>query len=122
MCGGGWGGEAAQPSWHQGRCVTNDSWRLPTALHNVHSPLNLRTAVNHTISHRNQYGSNELVAELAASQEVFAQPALDALTQISKTVRRAGGLRWPGSGLGLRLWRGLWPELCLPLRLRLGLG
>ncbi|GBG00626.1 exportin, partial [Raphidocelis subcapitata] len=36
--------------------------------------------------YRNQYGSNDLVAELAASQEVFAQPALDALVATSKAV------------------------------------
>lgn len=34
--------------------------------------------------YRNQYGSNELVAELAASQDVFATPALEALQKISK--------------------------------------
>ena len=34
--------------------------------------------------YRNQYGSNELVAELAASQDVFAPPALEALQRIGK--------------------------------------
>jgi hypothetical protein len=40
---------------------------------------------------RNQYGSNELVAELAATQDVFAPPALEALQHISKMVGVRGG-------------------------------
>lgn len=42
---------------------------------------------SHQRPFRNQYGSDELVAELAATQDVFAQPALEALQKISKMVR-----------------------------------
>jgi hypothetical protein len=60
---------------------------------------------------RNQYGSNELVAELAASQDVFAPPALEALQHISKTVGFGGRRRrlLAGSRPAARGWRRVGP-------------
>ncbi|KIZ00248.1 putative Exportin-2 [Monoraphidium neglectum] len=59
--------------------------------------------------YRNQIGNDALVAELAASQDVFAAPALEALQKISKLVPQ---LAAQGQGDQLRLAVGTLRLLC----------